>query len=204
MLNLQRKLLAAADTLGVSLDQTLAQELLDYVELLTKWNARINLTGTRNRDELVARHIVDALAVLPHIPPETRRLIDVGSGAGIPGAILAMARPELHVTALEPIHKKHAFLATARRELNITNFTPVAQRDESFRQLPDFSPFDVAISRATWSLDQWLPRGALLIHPTGLVLGMEGADPTTLDSQTTRHPYTSENRTRAIIVRHPN
>jgi 16S rRNA (guanine527-N7)-methyltransferase len=176
----------------------LTASLEQYLALLVKWNEKINLVGTRDVDEIRERHIADALAVVPHIPPDARRLIDVGSGAGLPGAIIAIARPELAVVALEPIHKKHAFLAALRRELPLPNFDPRAIRVED---LPaNERDFDVAVSRATFALDEWLARGRELVRPGGLVLGMEGADEVELPAGATRHRYQLGNRSRAIIT----
>lgn len=197
--NLRELLSEGAARLGVDLGATGAMQLLKYLILLQKWNARINLTGTRDDREIVARHLLDSLAVVPHIPADTHRLIDVGSGAGLPGAVVAMFRPGIEVTALEPIRKKHAFLATLRREMPLANFHPVAKRVDDYRASAEFDLFDTAVSRATWSLDEWLEFGSRLIHDRGTVLGMEGADERPLPPGATRHPYDIEDRTRAVV-----
>ncbi len=188
-----------AEQLGVGIPDEVALRVLKFLILLEKWNARINLTGTRNDREIVERHLLDSMALLPHVPADARRLVNVGSGAGLPGAVLAMFRPELTVTALEPIRKKHAFLAALRRELPLANFDPHPQRVEAYRGSAAFDPFDVAVSRATWPVGEWLHVGATLVRPGGVVLGMEGADATDLPVDVTRHPYQLADRTRAII-----
>ena len=140
--------------------------------------------------------------MLPHLGDATT-IIDVGSGAGIPGAIIAIARPTLSVTALEPAHKKHAFLAAVRRELHLDHFHPRCERDDQHRAREDFHPYDLAISRAAFSLPDWLHRGATLIENHGRVLAMEGRDQHPLPPGATRHPYKLANRHRAIIEWHP-
>jgi len=188
-----------AERLRVELPDEAALLVLKFLILLEKWNARINLTGTRNDREIVERHLLDSMALLPHVPADARRLVDVGSGAGLPGAVLAMFLPDLTVTALEPIRKKQAFLSALRRELPLPNFDPHPRRVEAYLASSAFGPFDVAVSRATWPVGEWLQIGASLVRPGGVVLGMEAADATDLPPDVTRHPYQLADRTRAII-----
>jgi len=191
-----------AAALGVELDANAIQKLEQYLALLNKWSRSTNVVGTTDPDELVRYHLVDSLAVLPHLGG-ARRLVDVGAGGGFPGAVLAAVRPDLEVTALEPIHKKHAFLSALRRELGLAGFTPLAERDEAHRAQAADRPYEAAVSRATWSVAEWLPRGALLVQSGGLVLGMEGREPAELPPGATRHPYRLGERTRAIILYRP-
>ena len=171
----------------------------NYLVLLEKWNRRINLTGTRDERELVVHHVMDSLALVKHVPVSAVRLIDVGSGAGFPGVVVAVMRPALGVTCLEPNRKKHAFLATARRELGLRNLEPLPQRLEEHRGVAGFRPYDVAVSRATFAVPEWLERGSALVRPGGVVLAMEGLERRDLPAGATRHPYDLGNRTRAII-----
>jgi 16S rRNA (guanine527-N7)-methyltransferase len=191
-----------ATELGPTATSGVAENLVNYLILLTKWKRSTNLVATTTTpQELVALHIADSLALLPHLG-EATRLIDVGSGAGIPGIILAIARPALSVTALEPAHKKHTFLATARRELHLDHFIPLRERDDQHLARPDFRPYDLAISRAAFPLPEWLTRGANLVHLQGRVLAMEGRDQNPLPEGAHRHPYKLSNRQRAIIEWH--
>ncbi len=186
-----------ANAVGAQVADDALVRLVKYLELLMKWNERINLVGTRDPIEMARRHVVDALAVVPHIPPGDQRVVDVGSGAGLPGAVLAIVRPEVTVVAVEPIRKKHSFLAAVRREVPAMNFDPRAMRVED---LPASElGFDVAVSRATFALDEWLRRGLELVRVGGLVIGMEGAEEMDLPAGATRHPYPLEDRTRAIV-----
>jgi 16S rRNA (guanine527-N7)-methyltransferase len=145
-------------------------------------------------------HLQDAQAVVPFIPASAQRLVDVGSGGGFPSVVIAIARPELTVVALEPVHKKHAFLSAVRRELALDNFQPRAERDEQHRARPDFAPYDVAISRATFHLPEWLERGRALVHPGGVVLGMEGRQRHELPHGAVRHELAVEGRSHALVV----
>lgn len=173
-----------------------------YLELLLLWNRRINLTAVRVPDEIRAKHFEDSLAVVSHIPREAHRLIDAGSGAGFPGAVIALARPDLVVTLLEANRKKVAFLQTIRREIPLPNVTVVASRVEQLLASPQFEPFDVAISRATWDLPEWLSWGDRLVRPGGLVIGMEGADRHPLPASSTRVEYMVAGTSRALVL-HP-
>jgi 16S rRNA (guanine527-N7)-methyltransferase len=167
-----------------------------YATLLLKWNERINLTAARSLDDAM-HHIEDCLALLPHIAADARSLVDIGSGGGLPAVVIAASRPDLAVTAVEPIAKKHAFLRTAARELGLPNLDARLGRLEDVES----DAFDVATSRATFAIDEWLERGLRLVRPGGVVLGMEGRDTIALPSGATRHPYQLEGKTRAIISR---
>jgi 16S rRNA (guanine527-N7)-methyltransferase len=147
-----------------------------YLALLETWNKRINLTSVRDANEIRRKHFDDSLAVVPHLPAEARTLVDVGSGAGFPGAVLALARPDLAVTLVESNNKKVAFLRTVARELGLANVTVDASRIEAVRDRQGFVPFDVAISRATFAVPDWLTLGLTLVRPGGLVIAMEGAE----------------------------
>lgn len=192
-------LAADAAALGVELSAEALAHFDKFLALLNKWSASVNLVGTRDPDAIARFHLADSLALVPHLG-DARRVIDVGSGAGLPGAALAIARPDLEVTALEPVHKKHAFLAAVRRELGLSRFHPLAERDEQYLARSDFQPHDAAVSRATWELPEWLARGARLVRPGGRVLGMEGREQHELPPGATRHPYELGGRTRAVVV----
>jgi 16S rRNA (guanine527-N7)-methyltransferase len=191
-----------AAVLGRGLDERELRALAAYLELLARWNSKINLSGSREPGAL-AGHVLDCLALVPHLPAGAGRLVDVGSGAGLPGAVLAVVCPALEVTALEPVHKKHAFLATVRRELGLANLHPLAQRVEAHRGAAGFAPYDVAVSRATFALTEWLEIGGSLVHEGGLVLAMEGSEQNELPAAASRHPYEipGSDRRRAIIKR---
>ncbi len=170
-----------------------------YLILLRKWQTAIRLVGEVS-DASLAGHVEDAERMLPHIPDSAKRLIDVGSGGGLPSVVIALNRPDLTVVALEPIRKKHAFLSAVRRELCLVNLHALAQRDEQHRSSADFSPYDVATSRATFKLDDWLERGLELVSAGGRVLGLQGNASVSLPKAARRHPYAIDGRQRAVIV----
>jgi 16S rRNA (guanine527-N7)-methyltransferase len=181
------------------LDPQATTRLADYLTILDKWRRTTNLLATTTSPrEIVTLHIADSLALLPHLG-DASHVIDVGSGAGLPGLVLAIARPDVTVTALEPLHKKHAFLAAARRDLHLDNFAPFAERDDEHRRRPDFRPADRAISRAAFPPADWLERARHLIRPGGTILAMEGRERIPLPPGATRHPYQLADRQRAII-----
>lgn len=178
-----------ADELGVG---ARASALLAYVESFHRWNQRINLSAARSVDE-IADHVVDCLALVPHVPRDVR-LVDIGSGGGLPGLVLAVARPDVAVTCVEPLHKKAAFLRQASRDLGLT-VTVMTQRVNEIAII-----YDVAVSRATFAPATWLEVGRGLVVPGGRVLAMEGLEQTELPAGATRHPYSLGDRTRAVLV----
>jgi 16S rRNA (guanine527-N7)-methyltransferase len=182
---------------------TLSRDALDrYLALLTTWNRRINLTGVRDPDEIRRKHFDDSLAVVGHLPAEAGRLVDVGSGAGFPGAVLALARPDLEVTLVESNQKKAAFLRALVRELSLANVLVEAERIEALREREGFQPFDVAISRATFAVPEWLELGSSLVVPGGLVIAMEGAELNDLPAGAVRVELAVPGASRHLILLH--
>jgi 16S rRNA (guanine527-N7)-methyltransferase len=180
----------------------LEQKLSDFQSLFMKWNRNINLSAARSADELEL-HIVDSLHAIPHLRatpdpsvPPIARVLDVGAGGGLPAVIAAIALPAVHVTALEPVHKKQAFLRTAARELSLNNLEPLAERLDAHA----LSDYDAAMSRATFDLREWLELGLAYIRPGGLVLGFEAVKRNDLPPGVRRSPYLLSNKTRAIVT----
>ena len=182
------------------MSDSLAEKLDRYLGLLTTWNRRINLTAVRDPDDVRRKHFDDSLAVLPFVPDEARTLVDAGSGAGFPGAVLALARPSLAVTLVESSHKKAAFLRTLVRELPLGNVQVEASRVEALPQRQRFVPFDVAISRATWEVPEWLRIGSTLVRPGGLVIGMEGEALHDLPASARRVDVTRPGASRHLVL----
>jgi 16S rRNA (guanine527-N7)-methyltransferase len=184
---------------GLGVDVALARQISEpldkYLKLLLSWNERINITAILTVEGIVERHLLDSLAVWKHIPAAAS-IVDVGSGGGFPGAVLALVSPEVTVTLVEPSHKKAAFLETLKRDLHLPNLRVATQRVES---LGEPHSFDVAVSRATFELPAWLDIGRRLVRAGGLVLGMEGAKQYDLPPSASRHPYDLGDQTRAII-----
>ena len=167
-MNLQRILADGITALGLNLSPQQQQQLLDYVGLLTKWNKAYNLTAVREPAEMVVRHLLDSLSVLPHV--QATEIIDVGTGPGIPGIPLAIALPSLKVTLLDSNGKKTRFARQAALELGLVNVEVVQARAEQYRNA---SP--QVISRAFASLPDMLDVAGHLLAPGGRMLAMKAA-----------------------------
>ena len=146
--------------------------LIQYAELLIRWNQSINLTGARSIGAVIAEHYPDAYALAKRLD-RPARLIDVGSGGGLPALPLALLRPDLEIRLCEPIAKKAAFLRTAIRELKLAERVALeARRGEELAGELAVDParrFDVAVSRATFAPEAWLALGRRLVRPGGRV-----------------------------------
>jgi len=162
----------ASAALGLLLADTQVATLERYLDLLEKWNRVYNLTAIRERSRMVTHHLLDSLAVLPHV--RGPRMLDVGSGAGLPGIPLAVASPALHVTLLESNHKKSAFLTQAVAELQLANVQVVMERVESWQ--PE-ARFDTIVSRAFAELGEFASLAGRLLAPQGVLAAMKGVHP---------------------------
>ena len=147
-------------------------KLVRYLALIEKWNRVYNLTAVRRVEDMISHHVLDSLAVAPHVQGAT--LLDVGSGAGLPGIPLAIARPGMAVTLLESSHKKSAFLNQAVIELELANAQVVNARAESW-QPPQ--PYDVVISRAFSDLAEFLALAGSFCATGGVLAAMKGVHP---------------------------
>ena len=172
---LAQALAGGVAALGLDVDAAAQTKLLAYIALLDKWNRTHNLTAIREPHRVVTHHLLDALATLPHLPgAKSLRLIDVGSGGGVPGVPLAIVRPQWRITLLDSNRKKTAFLRQAVAELALPNVTVVAMRVEDYT--PDVR-FDVVISRAFADLAQFAAAARHLVRPDGRLLAMKGLYP---------------------------
>lgn len=170
-------LLKGAKALGVSLSDAQCQALLDYLALLQKWNEVYNLTAVRRPAEMLTHHLLDSLAVLPplrrHLAGRAARILDVGSGGGLPGVVLAILEPELEVTCVDTVGKKAIFIRQVGVELKLPNLGAVHARVEDLR-LP---PFDVITSRAFASLTDFIRLTRQLVRESGVWMAMKGKQP---------------------------
>jgi len=144
------ELTLGARELGVALSETQHSQLLGYLALLIKWNKAYNLTAVRDPDEMVSRHLLDSLSVVPFIDGE--RQLDVGSGGGMPGIPLAIMFPDMKVTLLDSNGKKTRFLTQVKLELKLDNLEVIHSRAEAFQPQ---QPFTGIISRAFSSLEDF-------------------------------------------------
>lgn len=158
--------------LGLTLPADAERRLLDYLRLLAKWSSAYNLTAVRDPSEMVTRHLLDSLAVAPHVRgPE---VLDIGTGAGLPGIPLALALPEFAFTLLDSNAKKTRFVTQAVAELGLTNVCVVNARAEDFHPP---RPFATLIARAFASIPDMLAACAHLCAPGGRILAMKGKLP---------------------------
>jgi 16S rRNA (guanine527-N7)-methyltransferase len=162
--------------LGMSLPETARVQLMNYVALLEKWNRTYNLTAIDDPLRMVSHHLLDSLAVVPHLPMpgETPRLADAGSGAGLPGIPLAVARPQWRVVLAESSEKKTAFLRQAALELGLRNVAVHQGRVEAWQPAERFA---VVISRAFAELARFIETCRHLVAPGGVLAAMTGARP---------------------------
>ncbi|OYW38497.1 MAG: 16S rRNA (guanine(527)-N(7))-methyltransferase RsmG [Hydrogenophilales bacterium 12-61-10] len=171
-MSLQTQLAAGVAALGLALPQGAEERLLAYLALLDKWNRVYNLTAVRETGRMVSHHLLDSLAAVPFFQAEA--VLDVGSGGGLPGIPLAIARPEIQVTLIDSVAKKTAFLLQAKAELGLANLHVVTSRVEDYR--PE-TGFDIITSRAFSDLREFVALTHHLIGPGGRWLAMKGLIP---------------------------
>ena len=165
----KKTLVAGLDELKLTLDENQIEQLLDFIKLLEKWNKAYNLTAIRNKEAMVSLHLLDSLAIVPFI--EGKSVIDIGTGAGLPGIPLAIYFPDIHFTLLDSNAKKTRFVQQALLELKIKNVSVCHNRVE------DYHPghyFDTVITRAFASLTDIVAWTGHLINEQGVLLAMKG------------------------------
>jgi len=162
--------------LGMPLPDAARAQLMNYVALLEKWNRTYNLTAVDDPLRMVSHHLLDSLVVVPHLPMqgEAPRLADAGSGAGLPGIPLAVARPQWRVVLAEVSEKKTAFLRQAALELGLRNVEIHQGRVEQWQPAQGFA---VVISRAFAELARFIAACRHLVASGGVLAAMKGAPP---------------------------
>ncbi|CAD6540555.1 16S rRNA (guanine(527)-N(7))-methyltransferase RsmG [Paraburkholderia metrosideri] len=165
--------------LGLDLSDAQLNKLLDYVALLSKWNAVYNLTAIRDPRQMLIQHILDSLSIVPHLAPlGPSSVLDVGSGGGMPGIVLAIVLPDWTITTNDIVHKKTAFQAQAKAELGLTNLSVVTGRVESLTPGAEVSEkFDVIVSRAFAELSDFVTLARHLVAEHGAIWAMKGVRP---------------------------
>ncbi len=167
-------LVKGLDALGLGDRDELRVNLSAYLGLLQRWNGAYNLTAIRDPVQMVIKHLIDSLAVAPYIPSGAKHLIDVGTGAGLPGVPLALLNPHHHYDLLDSNGKKTRFLFQVKTELGLANMSVHRQRVESWKPP---RPYDVVLSRAFASLADMVDGCSQLIDQHGCFLAMKGARP---------------------------
>jgi len=155
------------------------EQISTYIDLLVRWNARINLTAIRKEEEIVTRHFGESFFLSRHVfPTEARsssaRVVDIGSGAGFPGLPLKLWAPQIHLTLIESNHKKAAFLREVARELTLTNVDVITDRAESIAGRDDYRA-EVVTLRAVENFETILPLAAKFLSAYGTLALLIGA-----------------------------
>lgn len=164
--------LCAALALPVSPAQVTA--LQRYLDLLQRWNSTYNLTAVRERDAMLTQHVADCLALVPALlRTRPRRLLDVGSGGGLPGVVVAIFMPETDVTCVDAVAKKMAFVRQVAGGLQLPNLHALHSRVEALRE----PAFDLITSRAFASLTDFVTLTAAHLAPMGVWVAMKGKTP---------------------------
>jgi 16S rRNA (guanine527-N7)-methyltransferase len=178
MKNFDRAALSAVLGEGIDamrLDVSPAQQdkLMDYLALMFKWNAVYNLTSLRDPMQMVTHHLLDSLAAVPAFAA-AQNVLDVGSGGGLPGIVLAIVRPDMKVSMIDTVHKKTAFLTQVKAELGLANVTVYTARVE---QLQVSDKFDVITSRAFADLSDFVNWSSHLLADGGRYIALKGVAP---------------------------
>jgi 16S rRNA (guanine527-N7)-methyltransferase len=175
------------EDLGLELPPHDRQQLVEYVALISRWNRVYNLTAVRDPADMLSQHLLDSLAVLPALRRHLRskgstphdeaheiRLVDVGSGAGLPGVVLSIAEPRWSIACVDAVAKKASFIRQVAAELGLPNLQAMHARVEDVSPLPGF---EVVTSRAFASLEDFVSLTSHLMRPDGCWMAMKGKVP---------------------------
>ena len=175
-LDLERRLRAGVDTLGLPLADAQIGHLLEYLALIQKWNKVYNLTAVRDPGEMLSHHLLDSLAVIRPLVRQTEGqsfcLLDVGSGAGLPGVVIAICLPQAKVDCVDTVAKKAAFIQQVAVALKLGNLRGMHDRVENLTQ-----PYDIISSRAFASLNDFVTWSSSALAEQGVWMAMKGKDP---------------------------
>ena len=167
---------SGASQLGLDLTDAQVQQLLTYLDLIGKWNKVYNLTAIRDPEEMLSQHLLDSLAAVPplrrHLAGRQARLLDVGSGAGLPGVVIAICCPEVAVDCVDTVGKKAAFIQQAAAQLQLPKLRGLHDRVERLA-----GPYDVICSRAFASLPDFVVWSGGALAPEGVWMAMKGKRP---------------------------
>jgi 16S rRNA (guanine527-N7)-methyltransferase len=159
--------------LQLDLNQQQHEQLLDYLALLFKWNAVYNLTSVRDPMQMMTHHLLDSLAAVSAFAG-ARNVLDVGAGGGLPGVVLAIARPDMKVSMIDTVHKKTAFLTQVKAELELANVTVYTKK---VQELEVAAKFDVITSRAFADLSDFVNWSGHLLAEGGQFIALKGTAP---------------------------
>jgi 16S rRNA (guanine527-N7)-methyltransferase len=148
------------------------EQLMDYLALMAKWNGVYNLTSLRDPMQMVTHHLLDSLAAVSAFK-DAKNVLDVGAGGGLPGIVLAIARPDMKVSLIDTVHKKTAFLTQVKAELGLTNVTVYTMKVQDLKA----GPFDVITSRAFADLSDFVNWSGHLLAEGGQFIALKGTAP---------------------------
>jgi 16S rRNA (guanine527-N7)-methyltransferase len=177
---MRARLQAGLDAFGLALSTEQVDQLLAYLDLLQKWNRVYNLTAVREPAEMLTHHLLDSLAAVEplrrHTGGKTARLLDVGSGGGLPGVVIAITCPEIAVSCVDTVGKKAAFIQQAAATLKLTNLQGLHARVETL-MAEEGGGFDVVCARAFASLRDFTAWSKAALQPGGVWMAMKGKHP---------------------------
>jgi 16S rRNA (guanine527-N7)-methyltransferase len=164
-------LIEGLQRMDLKLSDQMIDQLMTYLNLVEKWNRVYNLTAIRERDEMIKLHFLDSLSILNHV--HVKNILDVGSGAGFPGIVLAITKPELKVTVMDSVNKKTTFMQQVKSELSLTNLEVVHARIENYQ--PTIL-FEAVTSRAFSNLKNMMSLTQHTLQKEGVWLAMKSKD----------------------------
>ena len=177
LLNIPLDLARGIDALGLRVTEAQQLQLLSYMDLIQKWNKVYNLTALRDPADMLTHHLLDSLtAIAPlsrHTQGQPTKVLDVGSGAGLPGVVIAIACPHIQVTCIDAVSKKSAFVQQVAASLGLAHLRGLHQRIEQLD-----APHDLVCSRAFASLADFVQGSANALAPGGVWLALKGKTPT--------------------------
>ena len=158
--------------MGLDVPAAQQEKLMAYLALMNKWNSVYNLTSLRDPMQMVTHHLLDSLAAVPAIA-DAKNVLDVGAGGGLPGLVLAIARPDIKVSLIDTVHKKTAFLTQVKAELGLSNVTVYTMKVQDLKA----GPFDVITSRAFADLSDFVNWSGHLLAEGGQFIALKGTAP---------------------------
>ena len=164
-------LIEGLQRMDLKLSDQMIDQLMTYLNLVEKWNRVYNLTAIRERDEMIKLHFLDSLSILKHV--HVKNILDVGSGAGFPGIVLAITKPELKVTVMDSVNKKTTFMQQVKSELSLTNLDVVNSRVEDYQPT---TLFEAVTSRAFSNLKNMMSLTQHTLQKEGVWLAMKSKD----------------------------
>lgn len=172
---LMQPLQAGVNQLGLNLPERTLEQLLQYQDLLVLWNKAYNLTAIRDPQEMLVKHLLDSLSIVAHLPQG--RLLDIGTGGGMPGFIVALVQPERECVLLDSNGKKIRFLRQISADMKVSNAKPLQSRIEDENAIQQLGQFDVVTSRAFASLTDFVNLGEPFLATNGHFAAMKGVVP---------------------------